>query len=172
MSTDYRLMRGVTVKGSALMLQTGALNRTSQLEPDMNQTTVAYAMVRIVPLTFEQADRAVRDALQQEGFGILTEADVAATLKQKLNVDIGSYEILGVCLPSLAHQGLQSGPDLGLLLPCNLVVRNGARAGEAVVAALDPVVQLGVSQNQTLRPLAEQVRERIERVLDRLVPNE
>jgi uncharacterized protein (DUF302 family) len=134
----------------------------------MKQTTVPYAMVRTVSLTFEQADRAVRDALQQEGFGILMEADVAATLKKKLNVDVGSYEILGACLPSLAYQGLQSEPDLGLLLPCNLVVRSGERPGECVVEALDPVVQLGVSPNQALRPLAEQVRERIERVLDHL----
>lgn len=138
----------------------------------MNQTTVPYAMVRTVPLSFEQADRAVRDALQQEGFGILSEADVAATLKSKLNVDIGSYEILGACLPALAYQGLQSEPDLGLLLPCNIVVRTGERPGESVVEALDPVVQLGVSQNQTLKPLAEQVRARIESVLDRLVPKE
>ena len=138
----------------------------------MNQTTVPYAMVRTVPLSFEQADRAVRDALQQEGFGILTEADVAATLKNKLNVEIGSYEILGACLPALAYQGLQIEPDLGLLLPCNLVVRTGERDGECVVEALDPVVQLGVSQNQTLKPLAELVRARVESVLDRLVPKE
>ena len=138
----------------------------------MNQTTVPYAMVRTLTSTFEQADRAVRDALQQEGFGILTEADVAATLKNKLNVDIGSYEILGACLPALAYQGLQSEPDLGLLLPCNLVVRTGERADECVVEALDPVVQLGVSPNQELKPLAVQVRERIERVLDRLVRTE
>jgi uncharacterized protein (DUF302 family) len=137
----------------------------------MNQTTVPYALKRTVPLTFAQADRAVRDALQQEGFGILSEADVAATLKKKLNVDIGSYEILGACLPALAYQGLQSEPDLGLLLPCNLVVRTGEKAGECVVEALDPVVQLGISPNQTLRPLAEQVRDRIERVLDSVASN-
>jgi uncharacterized protein (DUF302 family) len=128
-----------------------------------------YAMLRTVRLPFEEADRRVREELKQEGFGILTEIDVAATLKEKLGVEFTAYKILGACNPPLAHQALQSEPDIGLLLPCNVVVRSlPGTAGETVVEILDPVVQFELSGNERLRYLAEEARSRLERALSRL----
>jgi uncharacterized protein (DUF302 family) len=131
----------------------------------MENRTAPYALSRVVDLSYEEADRRVRDALQAEGFGILTEIDVSATLEQKLDVDFPKYEILGACNPPLAHQALQAEPDIGLLLPCNVVVRSLAD-GRTLVEALDPVVQLAVAENPDLRPLAEDVRARMQRVID------
>lgn len=123
-----------------------------------------YALARTLAISYEEADRRVRDALQDEGFGVLTEIDVSATLKEKLDVDFGRYEILGACNPPLAHKALQAEPDVGLLLPCNVVVR-ALPDGQTVVEALDPVRQLEVADNPDLLPLAEDVRERMKRVV-------
>ena len=124
----------------------------------------AYALARTVDISYEEADRRVREALQEEGFGVLTEIDVSATLKNKLDVDFSRYEILGACNPPLAHKALQAEPDVGLLLPCNVVVR-ALPDGQTVVEALDPVRQLEVAGNPELLPLARDVRERMERVV-------
>lgn len=124
----------------------------------------SYALSRTVELTYEEADRRVREELQKEGFGILTEIDVSATLKKKLDVDFPPYEILGACNPPLAHQALQKEPDVGLLLPCNVVVRT-LEDGRTMVEALDPVKQLAVADNAELESLAKDVRERMERVV-------
>lgn len=132
----------------------------------MTAETVRYALKRTVKLSWQEADRRVRAALQDEGFGILTEIDVQATLKKKLNVDFRRYEILGACNPPLAHRALEAEPDVGLLLPCNVVVQESA-AG-VVVEALDPVVQLEVSGNPDLVALASDVRALLERALDRV----
>lgn len=132
----------------------------------MNAETVRYALKRTVKLSWQEADRRVRAALQDEGFGILTEIDVQATLKKKLNVDFRRYEILGACNPPLAHRALEAEPDVGLLLPCTVVVQESA-AG-VVVEALDPVVQLEVSENPDLVTLARDVRALLERALDRV----
>lgn len=126
----------------------------------------AYALKRTVRLSWEEADRRVREELQREGFGVLTEIDVQATLKKKLDVAFRRYQILGACNPPLAHQALQAEPDVGLLLPCNVVVQDADRPGEVVVEALDPVAQLAVSGNERLVVLARDVRARMERVLD------
>ena len=130
----------------------------------MTQATASYALSRTVDLSFEEADQRVRDALQEEGFGVLTEIDVKATLKKKLDVEFPKYEILGACNPPLAHQALQKEADIGLLLPCNVVVRE-AEDGRTVVEALDPVQQLSVADNPELPELADEVRERMERVI-------
>jgi uncharacterized protein (DUF302 family) len=129
----------------------------------MEGTDIRYALVRVVDLPYEEADRRVREELQQEGFGVLTEIDVRATLKQKLDVDFPPYVILGACNPPLAHRALTEEPDIGLLLPCNVVVRTAG--GRTVVEALDPVTQLEVTGNPDLVPLAQEVRARMERVL-------
>jgi len=129
-------------------------------------TTVAYALARRVDMSFEDADRRIREELQQEGFGILTEIDVAATLKKKIDLEIPPYKILGACAPQLAGSALQQEPDVGLLLPCNVVVR--ADSEGVVVEALDPVKQLELSANPALRPLAREARERLERALQRM----
>lgn len=134
----------------------------------MNEITARYALQRTVNLSYEEADRRVREALQQEGFGVLTEIDVRATLKQKLGVDFRRYEILGACNPALAHRALETEVDVGLLLPCNVVVREGDEPGRTVVEALDPVVQLEVSGNPALPELAREVRARMQRALDRV----
>jgi uncharacterized protein (DUF302 family) len=126
--------------------------------------TEQYAMVRTTSLPFEEADQRVRAELAKEGFGVLTEIDVTATLKAKLDVDVPRTKILGACMPRLAYQAMQAEPDVALLLPCNVVVRDTGR--ETVVEAIDPVVQLGVSGNQALLPVAQDVRARLERVLD------
>lgn len=130
----------------------------------MTQATASYALSRTVDLSYEEADRRVRDALQEEGFGVLTEIDVKATLKEKLDVDFPQYEILGACNPPLAHQALQTEADVGLLLPCNVVVRT-LEDGRTIVEALDPVQQLSVADNPDLPALAQEVRNRMERVL-------
>lgn len=125
---------------------------------------VRYAIGRELDLSFEEADRRIRDALKEEGFGILTEIDVKATLKEKLDVDMPRYEILGACNPPLAHQAIQAEADIGLLLPCNVVVRETGE-GTVVVEAMDPVVQLAVAENTELAPLAQDVRARMERAV-------
>lgn len=131
-------------------------------------TSKSYAMKRTVELGFGETGRRVRAALEEEGFGVLTEIDVKATLKEKLNADFRRYEILGACDPSLAYQALQAEGDVGLLLPCNVVVQEAENGGGTVVEAMDPVVQLGVADNDELPPLAEKVRARLVRVLDRV----
>jgi uncharacterized protein (DUF302 family) len=127
-----------------------------------------YALLTTVPASFAEADRRVREALQEEGFGVISEVDVSATLKKKLDVDMPPYEILGACAPKLAHHALGLEPDIGLLLPCNVVVRVEEPEGTTVVEALDPVAQLSVSENTVLLPLAREVRERMQRVIERL----
>lgn len=130
----------------------------------MADTTASYALSRTVGLSYDEADRRVREALKEEGFGVLTEIDVAATLKEKLDVDFPRYEILGACNPPLAHEALQAEPDIGLLLPCNVVVR-ALEDGRTMVEALDPVKQLSVADNPALPRIAEDVLSRLERVL-------
>lgn len=123
-----------------------------------------YGLRTTVKLPYHRAVEAVREALQREGFGVLTEIDVRATLKAKLGVDFPPYVILGACNPPLAHRALTAEPDIGMLLPCNVVVYE--RPGEdVVVAALDPEQQLRLSGNEALEPLAKEVRERIARVV-------
>jgi uncharacterized protein (DUF302 family) len=104
-------------------------------------------------------------ALKDEGFGILTEIDIAAAFKEKLGADFRPYRILGACDPPLAHQALGADLDIGLLLPCNLVIYEADEPGKTVVAAIDPVAQLGVTGRDDIKPLANEVRERLERVL-------
>lgn len=127
---------------------------------------VGFALQRSVGCSYEEAERLVRNELQQEGFGVLTEIDMAATLKAKLGVEMQPYKILGACSPPLAHRALQSEPDVGLLLPCNVVIRESSSG--VVVSALDPVVQLQIAEGADLQPVAAEVRERLERVLARL----
>jgi uncharacterized protein (DUF302 family) len=127
----------------------------------------AYAIGKSVPLAYEQAVERTRAALQDEGFGVLTEIDVKETLKKKLDVDFKKYVILGACNPPLAWQGFQAEPDVGLLLPCNVIVYEEG-ASRSRVAILDPVVQLGIIGRHDLEPLAREARQRLERVLNAL----
>ena len=113
---------------------------------------------------FEEAVERVRAALSDQGFGILTEIDVTATLKTKLDVDVPPQVILGACNAPLAHQGLQIEPDLGLLLPCNVVVRVDGDA--TLVSALDPDVMVSVPGRSELEPVAADAKARLRTALD------
>ena len=132
----------------------------------MIEQTTRYGMSITVPLAYEQAVDRARDALAAEGFGILAEMDIAATLRKKLDVEFRPYVILGACNPPLAHRALLAEPDIGLLLPCNVIVYAAAEPGHSVVAAMDPVEALALTDNEGIGPIAEDVKGRLRRVLE------
>jgi uncharacterized protein (DUF302 family) len=132
----------------------------------MSGTSVAYGLQAGVRLPYERAVEVVKEELGKEGFGVLTEIDVAATFKRKLNVDFRPYVILGACNPPLAHRALTAELEIGLLLPCNVIVYAAEEPDTSVVSALDPVEALRISGNPAVVPLAAEVRARIERVVE------
>jgi len=134
----------------------------------MQTTDFGYGIKKTLDLPIDAAEARVREELGKEGFGVLTEIDVSSTLKNKLDVDFRPYRILGACNPALAHQALTAETDIGLLLPCNVVVYEGETKGASVVAVLDPVSQLSVTGRADVEPLAREVRQRMQRVLDAL----
>jgi uncharacterized protein (DUF302 family) len=115
---------------------------------------------------FDAALQKVTEALQNEGFGIISDIDVGATLKAKLNVDIGPYRILGACNPRLAYAAIGADPDIGLLLPCNVVVRAGQHG--VVVGFMDPAAVLQLVDKPEVHELGKEMRARLERVRDSL----
>ena len=134
----------------------------------MPEHPTPYGISTTVDLPYDVVVERAREALRAEGFGILTEIDVRTTLKEKLDVDFRPYIIFGACIPSLAHEALTAEKDIGLLLPCNVIVYAADEPGRSVVAALDPVTTLALSGNDALRPLATDVQSRLERVLTSL----
>jgi uncharacterized protein (DUF302 family) len=132
----------------------------------MDATTIQYGMTVTVDLPYDRAVERTREALGAEGFGVLTEIDVRATLRKKLDVDFRPYVILGACNPAMAHRALSVERDLGLLLPCNVIVYAADQEGRSVVAAVDPEVSLGRVGNDALAPVAGDVKARLRRVLD------
>jgi uncharacterized protein (DUF302 family) len=126
-----------------------------------------YAFGKTVSMSFEQATEALTQALAKEGFGVLTEIDVAATLKKKLGLERPPYKILGACNPQFAARALEMEPQIGALLPCNVVVRQGAD-GKTVVEFMDPNAVLGLVGRPEVAPIAAEVRARLVRVMEAL----
>lgn len=121
-----------------------------------------------VSCSFDDAIKRVTDELRKEGFGVLTEIDVAATLKERLGVDRLPYSILGACNPALANQALDADPDIGLLLPCNVVVRE-AEDKTVTVGFMDPAAVLKLVEKESVTELANDIRARLQRVRDALL---
>jgi len=123
-----------------------------------------FGFGKTVELNFDAAMQRVTEELAKEGFGILTEIDVQATLKAKLDVEIPAYRILGACNPVLANQAIAAVPEIGLLLPCNVLVREDEQA-RVHVSFMDPGAVLGLVEDARVDPLATQVKQKLENVL-------
>ena len=126
-----------------------------------------YAFTTVLNTSYEDAISRITNALREEGFGVLTEIDVKATLKKKLNVDFRKYVILGACNPPYAYRTLQADLDVGLLLPCNVVVYE-TDDKKACISAINPVSALEVIKKEELRKIAEEVTEKLKRVVDKV----
>ena len=128
---------------------------------------MSYYLGKMLPTTFDEAVTRTMDALKNEGFGILTDIGVKATLKKKIDVDFPSYRILGACNPALAYEALKLENMVGTMLPCNVVVRDAGH-GQTEVAAIDPVASMQAIVNPALKLAAEQVRTKLEKVIAEL----
>ncbi|MFI0863697.1 DUF302 domain-containing protein [Streptomyces smyrnaeus] len=126
-----------------------------------------YARTITLDLPYDQAVPKVKEVFKEQGFGTLTEIDVAATLREKLGHTMENYVILGACNPQLAHRALDVEREIGLLLPCNVVVRT-AENGQTLVQALDPIVMVSVPERTEMQPIAEEATARIQTALDTL----
>ncbi len=124
-----------------------------------------YYINKKVDLSFDEAVTRISEELKKEGFGILTEIDMQATLKKKLDVDLRPYKILGACNPPFAYKAVQTEGHIGLLLPCNIIVQDTGD-GKTEVAAINPVVSMSRVDNPTLEPVAVEVRDRLQRAID------
>jgi uncharacterized protein (DUF302 family) len=131
-------------------------------------TDAEYGIVRHVTAGYDEAVEATREALKEQGFGVLTEIDVKKTMKAKLDVDFQPYVILGACNPRLAYTALTAEPDIGLMLPCNVVVYE-RRLGAVVVEAISPMAALGVVDSPALKSVADQAQSKLEAAMDAVV---
>jgi len=123
-----------------------------------------YGFSKTVDIPFEQAIEKVTDELKKEGFGVLTTIDVKETLKKKIDVDFKKYTILGACNPTIAHKALQEEEELGLLLPCNIIVYE--KGDKTIVSVFDPLVMTKIVSNEKINFVAAEVKEKLQRVLD------
>ena len=124
----------------------------------------AYAITRELDASFDDTVARITASLAEQGFGVLTTIDVRSTLKKKLDLDVDPYMILGACNPQLASRGLKIEPDLGVLLPCNVVVRTVGQSTH--IAAMEPFAALQLADNPELEPLATEARERIQKAVN------
>jgi len=127
---------------------------------------MSYGFSKTVSLPYEQAIEKVTEELKKEGFGVLTTIDVRDTLKKKLDVDFNKYVILGACNPPFAHKALVAEEQIGLLLPCNVIVYE--KNGRTIVAAFDPMTMAALVENEALKTIAEEVTARLQRVINSL----
>lgn len=134
------------------------------------QTALQYGFGATLDRPFDEVMARTKAALKEEGFGVLSEIDVQATLKEKIGADFERYVILGACNPHLAHRALQAEHELGLLLPCNVIVHE--HAGGMAVAIVDPDAMLGVVDNPVLAEVAVEAKARLQRVIQRLADGE
>ena len=125
-----------------------------------------YGFSKTVDLSFEDTINKVTEELKKEGFGVLTTIDVKETLKNKIDVDFKKYTILGACNPPLAHKALQAEEEIGLLLPCNVIVYD--KEGKSAVSVFDPSLMTKVVENENLNPIAEEVKEKLQRVFNNI----
>ncbi len=125
-----------------------------------------YGFSRVVPHSYDVALERVTEELKKEGFGVLTSIDVRETLRKKLGVEFPRYMILGACNPPFAHRALKAEEQIGLLLPCNVIVYE--KGDQVVVAAFDPMVMTLVLEEGEIRPIAEEVKAKLERVVSRV----
>lgn len=142
------------------------MSRLEQLEPATNQKKAdhPYGIRKVTARTFDEAVEAITAALKEQGFGVLTEIDVRATLKKKLDVDFLPYVILGACNPPLAYKALQTERELGLLLPCNVIVYDNGD-GTSTVSVIDPLQMVSVTNNPDLEPIAVDANARLRMAL-------
>jgi uncharacterized protein (DUF302 family) len=126
-----------------------------------------FGIRRTLDLGFDEALARVPEALKAEGFGVLTEIDVQATLKKKLDVDFRRYRILGACNPPFAHRALQHSLDIGMLMPCNVIVYE-TDEGKTVVSAVDPMQTMAAQGDPEVRPLAAEVQQKLRRAIEAL----
>ena len=131
----------------------------------MSQTN--YGFAKVVNLGYEEAIEKVTEELKKEGFGILTEIDVKETLKKKLDVDFKPYKILGACNPPFAHKALQSEEQIGLMLPCNVIVYVNEQ-NETIVTVIDPIASMQAVNNDKLGEVAETIQSKLKNVIDSL----
>ncbi len=122
-----------------------------------------YGFSKTVDLPFEQTIERVTEELKKEGFGVLTTIDVKETLKKKIDVDFKKYTILGACNPPIAHKALQTEEELGLLLPCNVIVYE--KDDKTKVSIFDPMLMTNIVDNEQMEPIAKEVKEKLQRVL-------
>jgi uncharacterized protein (DUF302 family) len=134
----------------------------------MVEQTTRYGIGTTVDLEYGRAVERTKEELAKEGFGVLSEIDIAATLKKKLDADFRPYVILGACNPPLAYRALTAERDLGLLLPCNVIVYAADEPGRSVVAAMDPEAALELTGNPEVSEVAREVKARLQRVLSRV----
>jgi len=136
-------------------------------EEDAMEKSKEYAFSTVLNTSYEEAVTKVTDALKEEGFGVLTEIDVKATLKKKLDKEFRKYVILGACNPPYAYRTLQADLDVGLLLPCNVIVYE-TNDRKAYVSALNPVSALEIMKSEEVRKIAEEVSGKLKRVIERI----